>query len=144
VSALSNWRCDTTSDTRKQRTNTTNRKLIPYGISRRHIKESRKCDGLKVLSEAEILENAKSVWNKLINHQISSAYIQAHRIANKGSKLEETTVFLVLVEKVSTQELAKNSLRHLLVEWLEMMETILVLRESSLIDNVLSTLKRLS
>jgi hypothetical protein len=55
-------------------------------ISRRHIKESRKCDGLKVLSEAEILENSKSVWNQLPNHQIASAYIQAHRIANKVIK----------------------------------------------------------
>jgi hypothetical protein len=63
-------------------------------MSRRHIAESRKCDGIKVLSEAEIWENAKTVWDALINHQILSAYIQAHRIANKVIKAAGDNSFL--------------------------------------------------
>jgi hypothetical protein len=63
-------------------------------MSRRHIKESRKCDGLKVLSEAEIWENAKMVWNELPNHQVASAYIQAHRIGNKVIKAGGDNNFL--------------------------------------------------
>jgi hypothetical protein len=63
-------------------------------MSRRHIAESRKCDGLKVLSEAEIWENAENVWNNLPNHQVASVYIQAHRIANKVIKAAGDNSFL--------------------------------------------------
>jgi hypothetical protein len=56
---------------------------------------------LKVLSEAEICENARIVWNDLPNHQVASAYIQAHRITIKVSKAAGDNSFLGAVEKAS-------------------------------------------
>ena len=52
------------------------------------------CASRKVLSEAEIWENAKIVWNNLPNHQVASGYIQAHRIVDKVIKAAGDNNFL--------------------------------------------------
>ena len=63
-------------------------------MSRRHIARSRECGGLHVLDEDQIWETANHVWNNLENDKISSAYIQAYRIADKVIKAKGSNDFL--------------------------------------------------
>lgn len=63
-------------------------------MSRRHIQKSREVGGLKVLSEDNIWDCAKQVWDELPNSKIASGFVQAHRIAAEVIKSGGNNAFL--------------------------------------------------
>ena len=52
-------------------------------MSRRHTKLAREQNGLRMLTENEILATAKSVWDDLPSSKVASGFIQAYRIAQR-------------------------------------------------------------
>lgn len=63
-------------------------------MSKRHTHKSRATGGLRVLTEDEIWETAKEVWEALPSSKIASGYIQAYRIADKVIESKGSNSFL--------------------------------------------------
>ena len=61
-------------------------------ISRRHC--ARSVNGVKVLNEDEIWENALSVWQDLPSHKIANVFVLSKEIANKIMKAKGSNDFL--------------------------------------------------
>ena len=63
-------------------------------MSGRHCQLAREKNGLRMLKEDEIWENAKSVWDDLPSCNIASGFVQAYRIAKKVIDINGDNSFL--------------------------------------------------
>ena len=63
-------------------------------MSHRHTQLAREQNGLRMLTEDQIWETAKSVWDRSPSSKVTSNFIQAHRIAQRVIEFHGSNSFL--------------------------------------------------
>jgi len=63
-------------------------------MSRRHTQLAREQNGLRMLTEDQIWDTAKSVWDRLPSSKIASSFIRAQRITQRVIEFDGSNSFL--------------------------------------------------